>query len=125
MRTRLCRKMMEQISLDIQDDNIRNSEGKPITGGLLLRKYLNRCQEDFEGGCKQKESTHAATAENANEDHLRSKSKRREQAVGRDTAILERVLRIRLSCKSVSGTLISPSMPLRLLHRFMKLFILS
>ncbi|KAH8115352.1 armadillo-type protein [Phellopilus nigrolimitatus] len=35
MYARLCRKMMEQISPDVQDDGIRNSEGKPITGGLL------------------------------------------------------------------------------------------
>ncbi|KAH8110343.1 armadillo-type protein [Phellopilus nigrolimitatus] len=43
--------MMEQISPD----------GKPITGGLLFRKYpLNRCQEDFERGWKHKESAAAA-----------------------------------------------------------------
>ncbi|KAH8109017.1 ARM repeat-containing protein, partial [Phellopilus nigrolimitatus] len=53
MYARLCRKMMEQISPDVQDDGIRNSEGKP---------------EDFERGWKQKESTAAAAAEKANED---------------------------------------------------------
>uniref|UniRef100_D8Q9X9 MIF4G domain-containing protein n=1 Tax=Schizophyllum commune (strain H4-8 / FGSC 9210) TaxID=578458 RepID=D8Q9X9_SCHCM len=48
---RLCRKMMEQISQKVQEDGIRNSEGKPITGGQLFRKHLlNRCQDDFECG---------------------------------------------------------------------------
>ena len=51
MYARLCRKMMEQISTNVQDDAIRNPEGKPITGGHLFRKYLlNRCQDDFERG---------------------------------------------------------------------------
>jgi translation initiation factor 4G len=46
---RLCRKMVDQISTNVQDDGIRNLEGKPITGGQLFRKYLlDRCQEDFE-----------------------------------------------------------------------------
>ncbi|KAL1695925.1 armadillo-type protein [Schizophyllum commune] len=48
---RLCHKIMEKISPKVQDDDIRNAEGKPITGGQLFRKYLlNRCQEDFERG---------------------------------------------------------------------------
>ncbi|KAG8726825.1 hypothetical protein FRC11_014402, partial [Ceratobasidium sp. 423] len=45
----LCHKMMEQVSPKIQDETIRNSEGQPVTGGKLFRKYLlGRCQEDFE-----------------------------------------------------------------------------
>ena len=36
MYARLCRKMMEQISTNVQDDGIRNPEGKPITGGQLF-----------------------------------------------------------------------------------------
>ena len=48
---RLCRKMMEQISPKVQDESIKNAEGKPIAGGQLFRKYLiNRCQEAFERG---------------------------------------------------------------------------
>lgn len=35
MYARLYRKMMEQISSKIQDDGIKNSEGKPIAGGQL------------------------------------------------------------------------------------------
>ncbi|KAG1868442.1 armadillo-type protein [Suillus subluteus] len=54
---RLCRKMMEQISPEAQDDGIKNTEGKPIAGGQLFRKYLlNRCQEDFERGWFAKEA---------------------------------------------------------------------
>jgi translation initiation factor 4G len=48
---RLCQKMMEQISLKVQDESIKNAEGKPIAGGQLFRKYLlNRCQEGFKCG---------------------------------------------------------------------------
>ena len=58
----LCRKMMEQISTNDQDDGIKNPKGKPIAGGQLFRKYLfNRCQEDFERGWVVKEATAAAT----------------------------------------------------------------
>ncbi|KAL5532025.1 hypothetical protein ACEPAF_5589 [Sanghuangporus sanghuang] len=66
---RLCRKMMKQISSNVQDDGIRNTEDKPITGGLLFRKYLlNRCQEDFERGWSAKETTAAAAKVKETED---------------------------------------------------------
>lgn len=69
MYARLCRKMMEQISPQVQDDGIKNADGKPITGGQLFRKYLlNRCQEDFERGWVAKEATAAAAATKAMED---------------------------------------------------------
>ncbi len=69
MYARLCRKMMEQISPKVQDDGIKNAEGKPIAGGQLFRKYLlNRCQEDFERGWMAKETTAAAAASKAIED---------------------------------------------------------
>jgi translation initiation factor 4G len=61
MYARLCRKLMEKISPKVQDEGIRNAEGKPIAGGQLFRKYLlNRCQEDFERGWVAKEATAAA-----------------------------------------------------------------
>ncbi|KAG8735084.1 hypothetical protein FRC10_011011 [Ceratobasidium sp. 414] len=51
MYTRLCRKMMERVSPNVQDEKIQNAEGQLITGGLLFHKYLlNRCQEDFKRG---------------------------------------------------------------------------
>ena len=69
MYARLCRKMMEQLSPKVQDDGIKNADGKPITGGQLFRKYLlNRCQEDFERGWVQKEATAAAAKGKATED---------------------------------------------------------
>ncbi|EMD33161.1 hypothetical protein CERSUDRAFT_118223 [Gelatoporia subvermispora B] len=69
MYARLCRKMMEQISPKVQDEGIKNSEGKPIAGGQLFRKYLlNRCQEDFERGWVAKEATAAAAKLKATED---------------------------------------------------------
>ena len=69
MYARLCRKMMDQISPKVQDDGIRSAEGKPVTGGHLFRKYLlNRCQEDFERGWVDEETTAAAAATKATED---------------------------------------------------------
>ena len=69
MYARLCRKMMETISPNVQDDGIRNPDGKPITGGQLFRKYLlNRCQEDFERGWAAKDSAASAAAAKASED---------------------------------------------------------
>ncbi|KAF9485987.1 hypothetical protein BDN70DRAFT_870471 [Pholiota conissans] len=69
MYARLCRKMMEQISPKVQDDGIKNNEGKPIAGGQLFRKYLlNRCQEDFERGWVAKETTAAAAVAKAADD---------------------------------------------------------
>ncbi|KAG1835923.1 ARM repeat-containing protein [Suillus subalutaceus] len=66
---RLCRKMMEQISPEVQDDGIKNTEGEPIAGGQLFRKYLlNRCQEDFERGWFAKEAP-AAAAVDTSDDH--------------------------------------------------------
>lgn len=51
MYAQLCKKMMEKISPAIQDESTQNAEGKPISGGLLFRRYLlNRCQENFERG---------------------------------------------------------------------------
>jgi translation initiation factor 4G len=69
MYARLCRKMMEQISPDVQDESIKGSEGKPIAGGQLFRKYLlNRCQEDFERGWASREAAVAAAKAKAGDD---------------------------------------------------------
>jgi translation initiation factor 4G len=59
----LCWMMMVTISPEVQDDGIRNTDGKPIAGGQLVRKHLlNRCQEDFERGWFAKETTATAVA---------------------------------------------------------------
>jgi translation initiation factor 4G len=69
MYARLCRKMMERISPEVKDDGIKNSEGKPIAGGNLFRKYLlNRCQEDFERGWAAKDAAASAAASKAASD---------------------------------------------------------
>ncbi|OAX34390.1 hypothetical protein K503DRAFT_868950 [Rhizopogon vinicolor AM-OR11-026] len=66
MYARLCRKMMEQIGTDVQDNGIKNPEGKPIAGGQLFRKYLlNRCQEDFERGWFAKDVVNQKDTEEA------------------------------------------------------------
>ena len=53
MYAMFCRKMLENMSLDIKDENIRDKNGQVVAGGNLFRKYLlNRCQEEFERGWK-------------------------------------------------------------------------
>ncbi|KAG2073729.1 ARM repeat-containing protein [Suillus decipiens] len=60
MYARLCRKMMEEISPEVQDEGVKDMEGKPIRGGHLFRKYLlTRCQENFERGWFTKDATTA------------------------------------------------------------------
>jgi translation initiation factor 4G len=60
MYARLCLKMMEQISPDVQDDGIKNQQGEPIAGSQLFRRHLiERCREDFERGWSFKEPTNA------------------------------------------------------------------
>ena len=67
MYAHLCRKMMEQMSPNVQDESIRNTESKPITSGLFFCKYLlNRCQ-DFKGGRAAKDPTAAMAKAKASE----------------------------------------------------------
>ncbi|KAL0955886.1 hypothetical protein HGRIS_002084 [Hohenbuehelia grisea] len=89
MYARLCRKMMEQISPQVQDDGIKNPEGKPIAGGQLFRKYLlNRCQEDFERGWVQKEATAAAAATKSIEDKAAKAANDKKEGEGDDEIAL-------------------------------------
>jgi translation initiation factor 4G len=75
MYARLCRKMMERISPNVQDDGIKNTEGKPIAGGQLFRKHLlSRCQEDFERGWAAKDAAASAAAAKASEDEAAKKA---------------------------------------------------
>ncbi|KAI0027510.1 armadillo-type protein, partial [Vararia minispora EC-137] len=47
---RLCRKMLDDISPNIEDYSIINSEGKPYSGRMLFRKHLlNYCQGALNG----------------------------------------------------------------------------
>ena len=53
MYAMFCRKMLESMSPDIKDENIKDKNSQVVTGGNLFRKYLlNRCQEEFERGWK-------------------------------------------------------------------------
>lgn len=50
---KFCKSMLESMSADIKDENIRDRNGNVVAGGSLFRKYLlNRCQEEFERGWK-------------------------------------------------------------------------
>ena len=51
MYAKFCKRMLETMSPDIKDENVRDKSGNPVVGGGLFRKYLlNRCQEEFERG---------------------------------------------------------------------------
>lgn len=53
MYARFCKRMLETMSPEIRDENIKDKNGQVVSGGALFRKYLlNRCQEDFERGWK-------------------------------------------------------------------------
>ncbi|KAI1180415.1 hypothetical protein F4777DRAFT_574176 [Nemania sp. FL0916] len=53
MYAKFCNKMLETMSQDIRDENIKDKQGNVVCGGALFRKYLlNRCQEEFERGWK-------------------------------------------------------------------------
>lgn len=63
MYARLCRKMMERISPNVQDKRVRGSAGQLVVGGQLFRKYLlNCCQEDFQRGWIVREVNDIAAA---------------------------------------------------------------
>ncbi|KAI2636370.1 hypothetical protein GGS26DRAFT_581246 [Hypomontagnella submonticulosa] len=53
MYAKFCKRMLEMMSPDIRDENIKDKTGQVVSGGALFRKYLlNRCQEEFERGWK-------------------------------------------------------------------------
>ncbi|EEH35473.2 hypothetical protein PAAG_06520 [Paracoccidioides lutzii Pb01] len=53
MYAKFCKRMLDSMSPEIKDQNIRDKQGNVVTGGSLFRKYLlNRCQEEFERGWK-------------------------------------------------------------------------
>ncbi|KAI0887533.1 uncharacterized protein GGS22DRAFT_186366 [Annulohypoxylon maeteangense] len=53
MYAKFCKRMLEMMSSEIRDENIKDKNGQVVSGGALFRKYLlNRCQEEFERGWK-------------------------------------------------------------------------
>lgn len=56
MYARLCRKMMEHVSSDVRDEDLKDRQGNFVAGGQLFRQYLlSRCQADFERGWSARE----------------------------------------------------------------------
>ncbi|KAJ2827071.1 hypothetical protein FBU31_003271 [Coemansia sp. 'formosensis'] len=53
MYARLCYKMFCDVDKKVEDRNLLTKDGKYLSGGFLVRKYLlTKCQEDFERGWK-------------------------------------------------------------------------
>ncbi|KAJ2742251.1 hypothetical protein GGI20_004620, partial [Coemansia sp. BCRC 34301] len=53
MYARLCQKLINTVDTQIEDCNLLTKDGKYLSGGYLVRKYLlTKCQEDFERGWK-------------------------------------------------------------------------
>ena len=51
MYAKFCKRMLEDMTTEIKDENVRDKQGNTVVGGNLFRKYLlNRCQEEFERG---------------------------------------------------------------------------
>ncbi|KAI9669648.1 MAG: hypothetical protein M1831_007344 [Alyxoria varia] len=51
MYAKFCKRMLEDMTSDLKDENVKDKNGNPVVGGALFRKYLlNRCQEEFERG---------------------------------------------------------------------------
>ncbi|KAB8339014.1 hypothetical protein FH972_021953 [Carpinus fangiana] len=51
MYAKFCKLMLEQMSPEIKDENVKDKSGNAVVGGPLFRKYLlNRCQDEFEKG---------------------------------------------------------------------------
>lgn len=53
MYAKFCKRMLDMMSPEIRDENIKDKNQQVVSGGALFRKYLlNRCQEEFERGWK-------------------------------------------------------------------------
>ena len=66
----LCHTMMMGISPEIRDNDVKTWDGGRIISGKLLHKYLlNRCQENFDYGWVSKEATGRAAAANEQKKH--------------------------------------------------------
>ncbi|KIO33478.1 hypothetical protein M407DRAFT_65575, partial [Tulasnella calospora MUT 4182] len=80
MYARLCKKVMDTLSPNVQADNVRNNAGEPVVGGQLFRRFLLiRCQEEFEHGWFKMEADGASNVEpelGTAEYYIRVKAKR-------------------------------------------------
>lgn len=65
MYAKLCKKMLNEVD----DGVMENLDGKDVSGGALFRKYLvGRCQQDFESGWKERESSALKAAQKQDDD---------------------------------------------------------
>jgi translation initiation factor 4G len=85
MYAELCHKLLETLSPEIKDEQVVSADGTPLAGGVLFRKYLlNRCQEDFERGWKNKEDASAAAKTKASEDEKNKAAHAEAVAAGKE-----------------------------------------
>lgn len=85
MYAALCRKILEELNPDIQDENLKTNDNRPVSGGHLFRKYLlNRCQEDFERGWAQRDSTAAAAKSKEAEDLAKKAENEKHEEVAKE-----------------------------------------
>lgn len=79
MYARLCRMLLERLDPAITE----TFDDKPVSGGLLFRKYLvGRCQVDFEAGWKAREDAATAAAAKSEEDRERLAQQEKEEGNG-------------------------------------------
>lgn len=87
MYARLCRKLMGCLSPEVTDESLKTSDGKPVVGGSLFRKYLlNRCQEDFERGWAHRDATIAAAKNKEAEDKAKKDANEKAEAEAKEAA---------------------------------------
>ncbi len=85
MYARLCRLLLDQLNPAITE----SLDGKPVSGGLLFRKYLlGRCQLDFEAGWKAREDAATAAAAKSEEDKERLAENEKHQESGSGEAAM-------------------------------------
>lgn len=81
MYGRLCRKLLDDLDPDVTEI----IDGKPLSGGVLFRKYLiGRCQMDFEAGWKAREEAVTAAAAKSLEDQERLAKAEQDKESGKE-----------------------------------------
>ena len=83
MYARLCRLLLDRLDPAITE----TFDGKPVSGGMLFRKYLlGRCQVDFETGWKAREDAATAAAAKSEEDRERLAQHEKNKEGGEESA---------------------------------------
>jgi len=71
MCVQLCYRMMKGVSEDMEDHQVRDEEGEPVSGGQLFKRFLSlKCQDLFQRIWMQKEVTAVAVTSNNAEDEI-------------------------------------------------------